>query len=611
MADQSISQLDQLNGAALAAGDLLAIVDVSASQTKNIRSGDFLQNGINLIPSGTLDLGLLNQASVTKIGSLAIASGGIGTINLAAGAVNTTALGTAAVTNDKILDGTIAYAKLNLANGSVPGSKIQNATISGLQIATGGIPTAGLADGAVTNVKIAPSGIEAGRLAANAVIEAAIASAAVTQSKIGSEAVGTGQLATSGVTATKLANNSAVVVGAGAPIGNGAFVGQQWFDDSTKIEYTWDGAVWERQAAINTITFTDSTPIAFAVTYPDNFSASVTTTLDNQDANRFFAGPSAGGAAAPTFRAIGSTDLPVATAGAIGGMRPGTGLAVDANGIVNHSNTAAAGTYAGPVTIDAQGHIVSAAASLQASDIPNLDASKITTGTFGSQFLADNSVTASQLADYGIAQVSETAPTPEFAGQWWINPNDRAAYIWVGEVAPAINGYWLNLGYGSPTQINLRFGGTYNASGNVVESINSYGIEAGLTIGQALSSPNTSNNGVYLVVTTAGSGITPAPNSTLNVGNWVLSQGVGATWTRVELGIAGETISDQDVLVNGAALVPAASGVASQENFNETVWGRVQIANGSTAGIVRSSSEIVVASGTGIMSVGIVDDGSY
>jgi hypothetical protein len=37
----------------------------------------------------------------------------------------------------------------------------------------------------------------------------------------------------------------------------------------------------------------------------------------------------------------------------------------------------------------------------------------------------------------------------------------------------------------------------------------------------------------------------------------------------------------------------------------------VQIANASTAGIVRASSGITVASGTGIMSVGIVDDGFY
>jgi hypothetical protein len=54
-----------------------------------------------------------------------------------------------------------------------------------------------------------------------------------------------------------------------------------------------------------------------------------------------------------------------------------------------------------------------------------------------------------------------------------------------------------------------------------------------------------------------------------------------------------------------------ASGVASQEDLNELVWARVQLATASTTGIVRGSSEVVVASGTGIMSIGTVDDGFY
>jgi hypothetical protein len=278
---------------------------------------------------------------------------------------------------------------------------------------------------------------------------------------------------------------------------------------------------------------------------------------------------------------------------------------------MNHANAAIAGTYAGAVTIDAQGHVVSAIEDLQASDIPDLDASKITSGAFDTALIAPNSITASQLDDNSIAQISESAPVPEFSGQWWVNPNDRAAYIWVGTVSPTVNGYWLNLGYGSPTQINLRFGGTYNASGNTVASINSYGIEAGLTIGQGLSSPNTSNNGVYLIVTASGTGTSPAPATTLSIGNWVLSEGIGASWTKVNLSSAVAGVSDQDVLVAGASLVPAASGIASQEDFNESVWPKVQIANASTAGIVRASTEVVVASGTGVMSIGILDDGSF
>ena len=456
-------------------------------------------------------------------------------------------------------------------------------------------------NGVITSVNIAAGSLTFDSYGSESVVTAAISGSAVTTAKIADNAI----------TAAKIGDNSSTIVANGSPTASGDFIGQQYIDTATYFEYTWDGDSWERQAAISEISFVDSSPIAFTVSYPDNFSATITSSLDDQAVNSVFAGPSSGATGTPSFRALVSSDLPVATSVDKGAVYPGAGLSVDGTGEISHTNAAVTGTYTGSITIDAQGHIVSANAALAASDIPNLDASKITTGTFGSAFLADNSVTASQLADYGIAQVSESAPTPEFAGQWWINPNDRSAYIWVGEVAPVPNGYWLNLGYGSPTQINLRFGGTYNASGNTVESINSYGIEAGLTVGQALSAPNTSNNGVYLIVTASGVGTAPAPTESLSIGNWVLSQGVGASWTKVNLSSAVAGVGDQDVLVDGNALSPVASGVASQEDLNELVWARVQLATASTTGIVRGSSEVVVASGTGIMSIGTVDDGSY
>jgi hypothetical protein len=493
-----------------------------------------------------------------------------------------------------------SYARDFLASGN---SDSDARTVLGLgALATKALVEPGDIDaGAVSGATVASGSLISDNYGAGSVLEAAIGAGAITTSKI----------VDSGVTAIKLADNSASIVGTGAPITVGTFIGQQYLDGVTDFTYTWDGDSWERHSAISSIDFVDSTPIAFAVTYPDNYSATITTTVEDQTAATVFAGPVSGIATAPTFRALASSDLPLAAAGTVGAVQPGAGLVVDGAGAINHANAAIAGTYAGALTIDSEGHVVTALETLAAEDIPGLDASKIISGTFASAFLGENSVTASQLADYGIAQVSESAPTPEFAGQWWINPNDRAAYIWVGEVTPVPNGYWLNLGYGSPTQINLRFGGTYNASGNTVASINSYGIEAGLTIGQQLSSPNTSNNGVYLIVTASGTGTAPAPTEPLSVGNWVLSEGIGASWTKISLSSAVAGVSDQDVLVAGASLVPAASGMASQEDFNVSVWPKVQIANSTTAGIVRASTEVVVASGTGIMSIGTIDDGTY
>ncbi|NCX91194.1 MAG: hypothetical protein EBX03_06170 [Rhodobacteraceae bacterium] len=285
-------------------------------------------------------------------------------------------------------------------------------------------------------------------------------------------------------------------------------------------------------------------------------------------------------------------------------------MTVTGAGVLNHTNTTTAGTYT-KVTVDSQGHITNGT-GLAATDIPALDASKITTGTFSSAFLANNSVTAAQLADYGIAQVSESAPTPEFAGQWWVNPSDRSAYIWIGTVSPSPNGYWLLVGYGSPTQLNIRFGGTYNASTNQVVTLNQYGTEAGLTIGQALGAPNPQNNGIYLIVTTAGTGTTPAPAASLAVGDWVLSQGTTANWTKIAVvsGATG-TFNDYDILCNGTYFSPNMVGVANVRAALNLIWGRVQVATTATLGLVLESTEVLVDNTTGEMSIGVVDDGTY
>jgi len=439
---------------------------------------------------------------------------------------------------------------------------------------------------------------------------ATIATDAITTAKIATGAVTTDEIGAAAVTGAKLAADSSTIVSGNAPTGSGDFEGQQWFNTNTGLAYVWDGSTWNQQAGVQSFVFTDSTPIAFSSSVTSAGVATITSTLETQTAATVLAGPTTGSAAAPTFRALASGDIPVAATGTPGAISPGTGLTVAAGGVLNHSNTVGSGTYT-KVTVDAQGH-VSSGTTLTAADIPELDAAIITTGTFSSEFLAANSVGATQLADYGIAQVSESAPTPEFAGQWWINPSDKAAYIWVGTVSPTPNGYWLNVGYGTPAQLNLRFGGTYNATTNLVVSLNEYGIEAGLTVGQALNAPNTQNNGVYLAVITAGTGTTPAPTASLSIGDWVLSQGTGSNWTKFAIvSGAGGTFNDYDILSDGTYFNPDMTGVADVRDALELIWGRVQIATTATIGVVLESTEVLVDNSTGAMTIGTVDDGSY
>ena len=557
MADLRITQLAALAGANLAAGDLLPIADVSASETKKITVTDLVGNAVTLIA-----------------------------------------------------DATIPSAKILFGANTINGDALQNASVN------------------------------------------------------------TGELVDNAVTAAKLADESSVDLVTTLPA-TGAFIGQIAFDTDDNKIYCWSGSTWlnvKGSGSINTVVGDTAGIVNLTVTTSGD-QVTITTSLDNTaSAGQFLAGPS-GSAGAVSYRTITSADLPTATTtdkgavvvngngltisgstiqidntvtanaavyhltqynskglvtagrtitsgdlpaaltGTLGAVYPGSGLAVGAGGQLNHSNTITPGTFT-KVTVDAQGHVTIGAA-LIAADIPTLDASKIGSGTFDTTRLAPNSVTATQLADYGIAQISSAQPVPEFAGQLWINPTDRTAYVWVGQVSPP-QGYYLPLNNEFGAAANLRFGGTYNASTNTIASLNTYGASAGLTVGSALVAPTAASSGLYLLVTTAGTGTSPAPAVAMDVGDWILSPGSGTTWTHVNLVGAGISVIDAgDVTFAGGALSPAMAGVADADAALTTLWGRSQIATTSTLGIVLESTEITVDNSTGAMAVGTVDEGTY
>jgi len=740
VADQRITQLTQLSEVDVAATDVLPIVDISAAETKKITAKDLFEAGSTLADSASIDLAKLNQASATKLGTVALADDAITAAKLAndssinygptepstdnfegRGHVSsstkylkvydgsvyqqvvapTAGIEDLAVTTGKLAANAVTTAKVDsaglgtaaIANLAITGAKIADATITSAKLAAGSVANAAIGTSAVSTNELATSAVTyakiqnvsatdklLGRATAGAgVVEeipltaagrallddadaaeqrttlglgtlstqsgifsgthsgtssgnntgdqtisltgdvtgsgtgsiaATLATDSVTTTKIANGAVTSDELGASSVTAAKLAPNSSTIVSGNTPSGAGAFIGQQWTNTNTGLVYTWDGTTWNQQAGVQGFIFADTTPLAFSASVNAAGVATINSSLETQTANTFLAGPTSGSVQTPTFRTIAAADLPEASNSTKGAIRSGTGLTITAGAVLNHSNTATAGTYT-KVTVDAQGHITTGL-NLNSADIPNLDASKITTGRFTSSFLAENSVTAAQLADYGIAQVSESAPTPEFAGQWWVNPSDRSAYIWIGTVNPNPNGYWLLVGYGSPTQLNLRFGGTYNATTNLVVSLNQYGTEAGLSVGQALGSPNPQNNGVYLIVTTGGTGTTPAAVASLTAGDWVLSQGTGSNWTKVGIvsGATG-TFNDYDILSYGAYFTPDMPGVANIRDALALLWGRTQIASGAQIGVVLESSEVLVDNSTGLMTIGVVDDGTF
>ncbi len=478
MADLKITELQALAGANLAATDALAVADISASETKKITVSDLIAYGADLI-----------------------------------------------------------------SNAEIPSAKIS--------------------------------------FAAGSIVEASLATGSVTATKIGADAV----------TAAKLGDQSTCIVAASTAALQaitGDFVGQLGFTtDALKI-YLWQNSTWnavEAAGSINTIT-ADTSGIVNITVSTSGDTATVGTSLDNTGAaGQFLAGPT-GSAGAVSYRTIAGADLPTATTSAKGGViingggltmsgdtaiinntvtpvtdslrkltysaqglitastavagsdlpvatsvltgavRPGTGLAVDGSGVLNHSNSVA-GTTQNGITFDAQGHVTNATA-LVAGDIPDLPATKLTSGSLDIARITNNTVTGAKLANYAITKIGETQPTADMIGQFFFNPLTRDLFLWDGNVFQPIG---ISVG-------EIIFAGTFDASAGsgsgLIATVTAEGTAIGLVVGQPLPAAATANNRYYLVVSEAGT-ITSgnAPNVALAPPDIVLSN--GNEWTEVDV----------------------------------------------------------------------------
>jgi hypothetical protein len=538
-----------------------------------------------------------SELANSAVDTAAIVNAAVTEAKLASDAVTEAKIAAGAVTVGKIADTQITYAKLDLADGSVPGAKLSNASVTSAKLAVDAVTTSALTDLNVTTGKLADSAITNAKLATGAITTDKIDAAGLGEAAIATNAVTTNKVLDGAITAAKLAADSTTIVQAGTPVGSGAYEGQLWFDTNTSVKYVWNGSAWIRQAALNAINFSDTTPLNFAVAYPDNHTANITTTLDTQAANAVFVGPTSGANAAPTFRALTPADLPDATASSKGIVQPGTGLVVNA-GVLNHSNTVTPGTYT-RLVVDAQGH-VSQGQLLEASDIPSLDAAKITTGELPTARIADAAVTINKLANYSTASIGTEFPAATFTGQLHLNSLDRSFYMWDGNV-------WVPIGI-SAGQIVLA--GTFDASSpsgvGKVQSLTPEGVAAGFVVNSALPVPTQANNKHYFVVSEGGtitSGNAPAgalapPDLLLSVYSTTLPQ-----WVEIDVSAGAGAIAAANV-----SFVPAGDIAASNvqtaieevstecRNATNITSGTLAVARGGTNVASYTKGDLLVAS---------------
>ena len=523
MADQRISQLNELGQGSLEAGDLLPIVDSSSSETKKITAKSLFQGAANLADSSSIDLIKLNQASTTKLGVTALELAGtdkiIGRFSSGGGTAQEITL--TAAGRQLLDDTTTDEQRTTLGLGTLA---TQNGTFSGTHSGTSSGTNTG--DQTITLTGDV-TGTGTGSFATT------IAESAVTTAKLPNNAIITAKIADDAVTADKLADQSTTVIAAVAPNVNGVFTGQQWFNTVTKLQYMWDGSAWNQSAGfINSLAFSDSTPLTFSAATDGAGVATITTTLDTQTPATVFAGPTAGAAAAPTFRALVAGDLPVAGASTNGAMQPGTGLTVTGAGVLNHTNSATAGTYT-KITFDAQGHVTTGV-NLSAADIPVLDASKITTGTFAANLIGSSTITGEKLADQSTVQFGGagstanvvTFPVANFKGQLFWDELNNDMYIWSGSA-------WLSV---TVTSGELILAGTFDASSGTagaIAALTAAGTAAGFALG-ALPAPTASNKQFYFVVSIGGTPSTGQVSGiTFDPPDNILS--TGAAWQKIDV----------------------------------------------------------------------------
>jgi hypothetical protein len=583
------------------------------------------------VTTGKLADGAVTTAKVTALDTTAYADSSITTAKIAddavtsdkindgaviaaaigAGAVTTAKLDTDAVTYDKIQNvsatdrllgrSTAGAGSVEEISCTAAGRALLNDADAATQRATLGLGTIATGNGTWTDGG-SFSGTSSGTNTGDQTITltgdvtgtgtgtfaTAIATSAVTENTIATNAVTTGKILDAAITAAKLADDSAVIVASATPSEDGAFIGQQFINTNTGFEYTWTGSAWQQLHGISDIEFIESGPLNFAVSYPDNFSADITVTLDTQEAATVFAGPSTGVDAAPTFRAIIPTDLPDATDSTKGIIQPGTGLAID-SGTLNHSNVVTGATVSS-ITFDNQGHIT-AAVPLVAADIPVLDASKITTGTFPTALIADESITGVKIADSANVQFGETLPVAEHIGQFFFNPLEGSVFLWDGNV-------WQPVGV---TTGAIILAGTYDATDNEIISTTLEGAAIGLTAGDPLPSASADNANHYVVVAIGGTGTAPAPTNVLAPPDLILS--TGSEWVELDVSAGAGAIAAVNVVFSavgeiGSTNVQAAIEEVSTECRNATniTSGTLAVARGGTGLASYAKGDILGAS---------------
>ena len=236
-------------------------------------------------------------------------------------------------------------------------------------------------------------------------------------------------------------------------------------------------------------------------------------------------------------RKINSSDLPKADASGIGAVKPGTGLTVDGDGALNHTNNLPADTGV-KVSYDAEGHITGHS-NLLPEDIPAIPGDKITDDSLLGSSIKDRSITEAKLADYAGCYVQEGQPSGDHhLGQFWYTPSTSQLRVYGRGSGGDL---WLSVGFGALQAQNLRWAGTINADTSTITTLTDIGVSEGLTAGGPIPTPTDELSGLYFVVETAGSNINLdyVQAETFTEGDWLLCVNLAQGYIHLDIAAGG------------------------------------------------------------------------
>ena len=487
-------------------GAKLTSASVTATQIANnaVTANELADNAVDTAAiANTAVTGAKIASDTITAGN--IAANAIGASELADNSVDTAALTSNAVTTAKVTDLNITTGKL--ANNAVTAAKIADQTITSGQIAENAVGSSEIMNNAVDSIHLANSAVTDAKI--SGVSGTKITDATITAAKLNTanidrslnvasgnlginNAVTGGASARNGITynAQGLITSTAALVASDIPEATASAVGGVSVPAAGGLAVTGAGAL----SIDNTITGATRSGITF------NNQGLITSTV-----------------------ALAAGDLPVATASAVGAVSipvASAPLAISGTGVLSIANSGVtAGTYP-KVTVSAQGFVTSGT-DLVAGDIPDLATTKITTGTFGTNFLANDSITMDKLANLSTGFIQEASPDISDlpTGVFWLQESTGQLRIFNGNS-------FFSVGFGRLSEENLRFCGTFNATNGLIVTLTTFGTSAGFSVGNAIPAGTAAITGAYFVCVTPGNGTAVVPATSFDAGDWCLCMGL-------------------------------------------------------------------------------------